>query len=124
MLTLLLYLINLNYNNQNVIDKTISFREERKWKQFHTLKDLLLGLNIEVAELQELFLWKNEEEQSFVDKEKISEELADIFIFLTYISEHFGIDLEDAVLDKIEKNSKKYPIEKCYGRNKKYNNLD
>lgn len=108
---------------ENIRKQIIKFREDRNWKQFHTIKDLLLGLNIELAELQELVLWKNQLEIDKVDKEKIEEELADIFIFLTYISEHFDIDLLNAVEEKIKKNEKKYPIYKSFGNSKKYNEL-
>ena len=104
-------------------NKIIQFRTDRNWKQFHKLKDLLIGLNIEASELNELFLWKNEDETKAVDKSKISDELADIFIFLTYISEHFNIDLDDAIENKIAKNASKYPVEKSYGSNKKYTDL-
>ncbi len=103
--------------------KIIKFRDDRNWKQFHTLKDLLLGLQIECSELSELFLWKNDQEILDVPKEKIENELADIFIFLSYLANNFDIDLEKAVLDKIRINDKKYPIEKSYGINKKYNEL-
>lgn len=101
----------------------LKFRDERDWKQFHKIKDLLLGLNIEVGELQELLLWKNEQEQSAIDKEKVENELADIFIFLVYLSEHFQVDLIQAVKSKIELNKSKYPVEKSKGSNKKYNEL-
>lgn len=101
----------------------ISFRDERNWKQFHTLKDLLLGLNIECGELNELFLWKSEKEIAEVPKEKVEHELADIFIFLNYISHHFNIDLEKAVKEKLEINAKKYPVDKSFGSNKKYDQL-
>ncbi|HTL81560.1 MAG TPA: nucleotide pyrophosphohydrolase [Bacteroidia bacterium] len=101
----------------------ISFRDERNWKQFHTLKDLLLGLNIECGELNELFLWKSEEEIAKVPKEKVEHELADIFIFVNYISHHFDIDLEKAVTEKLKINAKKYPVDKSFGSNKKYDQL-
>lgn len=109
---------------ENIREQIIKFREDRNWKQFHTIKDLLLGLNIELAELQELVLWKNQSEIEKVDKEKIEEELADIFIFLTYLSEHFNVDLLKAVEKKIDKNDKKYPIDKSFGNSKKYNELE
>lgn len=109
---------------ENIREQIIKFREDRSWKQFHTIKDLLLGLNIELAELQELVLWKNQSEIEKVDKEKIEEELADIFIFLTYLSEHFNVDLLKAVEKKIDKNDKKYPIDKSFGNSKKYNELE
>ena len=112
-----------NTSIKDLQNKIIQFRRERNWEQFHTLKDLLLGLNIEASELGELFLWKNENEIKAVDISKISDELSDIFIFVTYISEHFNIDLSKAVENKIAKNAAKYPIEKSFGNNKKYNEL-
>ena len=103
--------------------KVLDFRNERNWEQFHQIKDLLLGLNIEVAELQELFLWKTDEQQTVIDKEKIKDELADIAIFLIYISKHFYIDLTEAISNKLDKNGIKYPVDKSKNSNKKYNEL-
>lgn len=104
-------------------DEIIKFRDDRNWEQFHTLKDLLLGLNIECSELSELFLWKSDAEIAKTDLSKIENETADIYIFLNYISKNFKIDLEKVVLDKLEINGKKYPINKSFGSNKKYNEL-
>ena len=101
----------------------IQFREERDWKQFHKIKDLLVGLNIEVGELQELFLWKSDNEIHQVEKVNIENEIADIFIFLTYICDEFDIDLNTAIRNKIKLNKQKYPVEKSKGSNKKYNEL-
>ncbi len=98
----------------------IQFRENRDWKQFHKIKDLILGLNIEVSELQELFLWKNEKEEKEIEQERIEDEIADVFIFLTYICDEYEIDLEKVVREKIQKNGRKYPVEKSKGSNKKY----
>ena len=98
----------------------IQFRENRDWKQFHKIKDLILGLNIEVSELQELFLWKNEKEEKEIEQERIEDEIADVFIFLTYICDEYEIDLEKVVREKIQKNELKYPVEKSKGSNKKY----
>ncbi len=103
--------------------KVIEFRNDRNWEQFHQIKDLLLGLNIEVSELQELFLWKSKEEQSDIKIERIREELADVAIYLIYISRHYNIDLLEAINDKIANNSIKYPIEKSKNSNKKYTEL-
>jgi NTP pyrophosphatase (non-canonical NTP hydrolase) len=111
---------------RDTVDRIIKFRNDRDWSQFHTIKDLCIGLGIEVAELQELFLWKNNEELSKTletKKESIGDELADIFIFLAYISNDLGIDLNQAINRKINKNNEKYPIEKSKGSNKKYNEL-
>ena len=111
---------------QELQNRIIEFRNKRNWEQFHTIKDLCLGLNIEVSELQQLFLWKNNDEiQTILDsnKEEIEEELADIFIFLTYLCNATGINLEEATMNKLSKNDKKYPINKSYGSNKKYTKL-
>ena len=72
------------------------------------------------------FLWKNNQELTktiATKRESISDELADVFIFLTYLSNDLGIDLNEAVNRKIDKNDKKYPIEKSRGSNKKYDEL-
>jgi len=101
-------------------NEILEFRNKRNWKQFHTIKDLLLGLNIEVAELQELFLWKNPREIGKVKKTRIEEEVSDIFILLTYICSHYDVDLISATRSKLKLNSEKYPIDKSYNSNKKY----
>lgn len=101
----------------------MTFRDQRNWKQFHTLKDLLIGLNIEVAELGELFLWKNEAEVAAVDNEAIADELADVFVFVSYLAAHFEIDLTQAVRQKLAKNQRKYPVDKSYNSNKKYTQI-
>jgi NTP pyrophosphatase (non-canonical NTP hydrolase) len=103
--------------------KAIDFRNDRNWGQFHKIKDLLIGLNIEVSELQEIFLWKDEEQLKDISKDKVKDELADVFTFVIYIAEHYGIDLIEALNNKIDKNGIKYPIEKSYNSNKKYSEL-
>lgn len=103
--------------------RVIDFRRERNWEQFHQIKDLLLGLNIEVGELQELFLWKSTEQLNEIPIERIKEEIADIGIFLIYISKYYNIDLLEAISNKIDKNAKKYPVDKSFNSNKKYNEL-
>lgn len=108
---------------KEIENKVLAFRNERNWEQFHQIKDLLLGLNIEVAELQELYLWKSTEEQKQIDPERIKDELADIAIFLIYISKHHNIDLLEAVSKKVDKNAAKYPLDKSKNSNKKYNEL-
>ena len=39
------------------IRRVIQFRDDRDWKQFHTPKDLAISMNLEAAELLELFQW-------------------------------------------------------------------
>ena len=111
---------------KSITEKIIQFRNARQWDQYHDPKNLSLALGIEAAELQEIFLWKTAEESrnlSEKDVSRVEEEIADVFIYLIYLCHEFNIDLFDATLKKIEKNSVKYPIEKSKGSNKKYNEL-
>lgn len=102
----------------------IKFRDERDWKQFHDSKNLAIAIGIEAAELNELFLWKNEiKEIESVDKERLSEELADILSFAILLAEKHDLDISKIIMNKIEHNSKKYPIDKAKGTSKKYTEL-
>ncbi len=105
---------------QKIINKLIEFRDERDWEQFHNPKDLAIALNIETSELLEVFLWKNPNE---VNKSKVKEELADVFAYALLIAEKYDFNVEEILLDKIEKNALKYPIEKAKGSSKKYDEL-
>ncbi len=98
----------------------IEFRNERNWSQFHNPKDLALALSIEAAELNELFLWKQPDE---ANKEKVKEELADVFAYAILLAEKYGFDINEIVASKIQKNSEKYPVDKSKGSAKKYNEL-
>jgi len=108
--------------------KVAEFRDKRDWRKFHSPKDLSAAISIEASELQEHFLWKDKDEiESYIGKgvnmEKIKEEAADIQIFLLSFSDILDFDLGKAVLDKMEKNDAKYPVEKSKGSNKKYSEL-
>ncbi len=86
------------------------FRDERDWKKYHTQKNLALSVSIEAAELLELFQWK-EEESDEVSIDRLEEEMADVMIYLLALAERAEIDLGEAVLEKLERNRKKYPAE-------------
>ena len=103
-----------------LVNELIKFRDERDWKQFHNAKDLAVALNIEAGELLELFLWKSSED---ANAERVKEELADVIAYGLLLAENYGFDVKQIVLDKIEKNSLKYPIEKSKGSSKKYSEL-
>ena len=100
------------------------FRDERDWAQFHDSKNLALALSIEAAELNELFLWKKEEEAEQVDKKRLREELADVFAYAIMLAGRHGLDVSDIVKEKIVQNAKKYPVDQAKGNSAKYNELD
>jgi NTP pyrophosphatase (non-canonical NTP hydrolase) len=104
------------------------FVHRRAWEQFHNPKDLAISISIEASELLEHFQWKNQKElESMIKdkayKKKIEEEIADIFIYLLAFSNRLNIQLTEAVLEKIQKNSRRYPIEKARGTAAKYTDL-
>lgn len=103
-----------------ITDKIVKFTAERDWDQFHNGKDLALALSIEAAELNELYLWKKPED---VDVEKVKEELADILNYAFLIAEKYNLDVKQIILDKLERNAQKYPVDKSRGNAKKYNEL-
>jgi NTP pyrophosphatase (non-canonical NTP hydrolase) len=103
-----------------LIRKIVEFRDRRNWAQFHNSKDLALGLSIEAAELNELFLWKKPEE---ADPARVREELADILIFALMLLEKYGLDLEEIVQEKLAANAEKYPADKARNSAAKYTDL-
>jgi NTP pyrophosphatase (non-canonical NTP hydrolase) len=105
---------------EEIIKALIQFRNERDWAQFHNPKDLALAINVEAGELLEQFLWKPYVE---ANKEKVKEELADVFAFAFLLADKYGFDVKEIVLEKIKKNGEKYPVEKSKGSAKKYNEL-
>lgn len=105
---------------KKTIERLVEFRDERDWKQFHNSKDLALAISIEASELLELFLWKDSED---FNKEKLEDELADVFSFALLLAEKHNLNISDIVNKKIKKNALKYPINKAKGTAKKYNEL-
>ncbi len=110
--------------DSSTIDKILQFRDERNWKQFHTPRDLAISVSLEAAELLEHFQWNPSDEDIAAKREEISEELADVLIYCVYLSDTLHLDLDKIVCDKIDKNSQKYSIEKAFGNNKKYVELE
>jgi len=103
-----------------LIEKLKQFNEARDWDQFHNPKDLAIAINVEAGELLELFLWKKPEEANIG---KVKEEIADILAFTLLLSSKYKLDVKQILLDKIELNNKKYPIDKAKGSAKKYDEL-
>nr|PZN71078.1 MAG: nucleotide pyrophosphohydrolase [Pseudomonadota bacterium] len=102
------------------------FAAERDWDQFHSPKNLASALVVEAAELLERFQWLTEEQSrtlSAEEKHKVSEEIADVFIYLVRLADKLDVDLLEATHEKIAKNAERYSIEKARGNAKKYTDL-
>ena len=105
-----------------------SFVEEREWARYHTPKNLAMSIAIEAAELMEIFQWSgpdssdDQSETSFL--QGVQEELADVVVYGPNLSAKLGIDLSQAIQEKIDANSAKYPVEKVRGHYRKYTELE
>jgi NTP pyrophosphatase (non-canonical NTP hydrolase) len=111
-----------------LINELKVFAEARDWDQFHSVKNLSMALNVESSELSEIFQWLTEEQSNNAKndpkiKQKASEEVADIFIYLLRVADKLEIDLGDAIRAKMIKNAEKYPVELAKGNAKKYSDL-
>jgi len=105
------------------------FCEERDWDQFHNAKDLAIGISTEAGELLDLFRFKSQEDiqkifEEMSKRERVEEELADVFFFVLRFAQMNDIDLGQALKTKIAKNGEKYPANKVKGKNLKYNEYD
>jgi len=99
------------------------FIEERDWEQFHSPKNLAMALSVEVAEVVEHFQWLTEEESKNLPPEKLAElrqEIGDVMIYLTELSEKLRIDPVEAAKAKLEINGQKYPADMVRGKASKY----
>jgi NTP pyrophosphatase (non-canonical NTP hydrolase) len=103
------------------------FVEERNWAQFHTPKNLAMGVAIEAAEIMEHFLWCSGDESYALPREKRAEvatEIGDVLMYLLGLGRALDIDIIAAARDKLVINREKYPVEKAKGRATKYIDLD
>src|SRR6266567_7776369 len=91
------------------------FVHEREWEPFHSPKNLVMALAAEAGELLEHFLWvDNDASRKMVEapakRQAIADEMADVAGCLFALSNALGIDLSDAINDKMARNAVKYPV--------------
>ncbi|MBS0354074.1 MAG: nucleotide pyrophosphohydrolase [Proteobacteria bacterium] len=103
----------------------LAFRDERDWSQFHSLRNLIVSLNLEAGELLELAQWKTDDEIAALPldlhgREALEDECADVLLYLLLIADRAGIDLDAAARAKLVKNAVKYPVERFRGSRRKY----
>ena len=101
---------------QRRIDK---FNKDRDWDQFHSPVNLSKSISIEAGELLECFQWSNDK----YELEDVKEELADVMNYCLQMCNVLHVDPIDIINKKIDKNEKKYPVEKAKGKSTKYNKL-
>ena len=109
------------------INKLREFVASRDWDQFHNPKNLSISISVEAAELLEIFQWRSDSEYEELNPEelnRISEEIADIQIYLLLLADKLDINLSESVKNKISQNEKKYPVEKARGNATKYDQYE
>ena len=106
------------------IKRVLKFRDDRDWLQFHTPKDLAISMNLEAAELLEIFQWSGSETGcSEIQLAKLRDELADVLSYCVLMADVCDLDLDEIMNEKVTKNEAKYPVEKARGSAAKYTEL-
>lgn len=101
------------------IERIRKFTDDRDWDQFHSPENLAKSIVIESAELLECFQWDNEN----FDINAVKEELADVMVYCQHLADKLGLDPDEIINAKMEKNEKKYPVDKAKGKSTKYDKL-
>ena len=87
------------------------FRDDRDWKQFHNPKDLAISINLEASELLEIFQWSADDLECTDKLDKVKEELADVMVYCRNMLDELGLDEDEIINAKMDKNEAKYPVE-------------
>ena len=111
-----------------LLDEVIKFRDVRDWRQFHTLRNLIVSTSIEAGELLETVQWKTDAEiedllHDAKARKHLEQECADVFIYLMLVANTAGFDLIEAAADKLKLNEERYPVGKARGTATKYTDL-
>ena len=92
---------------EDIRNELREFVAERKWEQYHNLKDLALSVSIEASELVEIFQWRNPEDINDEDRQNIKLELADVLIYIFFMCDKLGIEPYEIIKEKMEINKKR-----------------
>jgi dCTP diphosphatase len=104
--------------NSELFLKLAQLVSERDWAQFHTPENLAKSISIEAAELLECFQWNAD-----ADAQEVKRELADVLTYCFLLTDKYGFDFEEIILEKLEETKRKYPVEKSRGKSDKYDRL-
>ena len=104
---------------QKTIERIRKFSEDRDWGQFHSPANLAKSISIEANELLECFQW----DEDNYDTNEVKEELADVIVYCQDMLDKLGLDVDEIVNAKMDKNEAKYPVNKAKGKSNKYNKL-
>lgn len=91
---------------KSLTEKMNAFVESKGWyaldtKKPQTLKNLAISLCLEASEVLEHFQWQ----ENLKDKDDLAGEMADVALYLLQLASVAGVDLEQAILRKLDQNS-------------------
>jgi NTP pyrophosphatase (non-canonical NTP hydrolase) len=92
---------------EELTEKMHDFVRSKGWyesnsKRPQTPRNLSISLALEAAEILEHFQWNE-----VFDREELAEELADVALYLLQLASILEINLEEAILKKLEVNAKR-----------------
>ena len=105
-----------------------AFVQARDWEQFHSPANLAAAVSVEAGELLGHFRWSDAAESAAIvqnpaKREAIAHEVADVLILTLELAEVCGFDVATIIREKLELNSRRYPVEQARGRSEKYTEL-
>ena len=94
-------------------EKYAEFKERRNWEKFHEPKNIAMSISIEASELMEHFQWKDNVPIEKIKEDEelmagVREELADVILYSLSMAQRLDIDIEEAVLKKLEENRERF----------------
>lgn len=107
------------WKGQNLLGYSLMITRDRlREKRQDSIRNLQ-----EKAELLEVFQWSGTDLEVSGKRDKIREELADVLLYCGYLASDLDLDISEIVTEKLERNDRKYPVDKAYGTAKKYTEL-
>ncbi|GGP17973.1 nucleotide pyrophosphohydrolase [Silvimonas iriomotensis] len=90
------------------------FVAARDWARYHTPKNLVMAMSVEMAELVEHFQWLTPEEsqalaQDEAKRDLVEQEMADVMLYMLQLADVMNVDMEAAMLRKMKLNAIKHP---------------
>jgi dCTP diphosphatase len=96
--------------------KVRQFADERDWRKYHNPKNLVMAMSVEMAELVEHYQWLTPEQAAQLDIDEqspVAQEMADVMLYMLRLADELGLDMEAAILHKMQLNAQKYPAAGC-----------
>lgn len=98
-------------NIAHLTQRLHQIRDRNHWRGFHSPKNLAMAASVEMAELVEIFQWLSEDQSrqlSTEQRQHAGQEVADILMYLTLLCSELGIDMDQALEDKLADNQRRF----------------